>query len=156
MRGRIKNVGGAPLKEVSTEGKAKRVSYHTKRYTDWAKEAIKNVRPVDTVVTKEGPNVLERFDYTKEKGEIFSSLNHKKSGFDSTDLMTTRKSNEDEEDVVVGEEEAKERAAQFIVRMEKKGWCGRFGGGLGERSRDQRFLGQCDSGGQDNRVAVSE
>ena len=122
MRGRIKNVGGAPLKEVSTEGKAKRVSYHTKRYTDWAKEAIKNVRPVDTVVTKEGPNVLERFDYTKEKGEILSSLHHKRSGFDSTDLMTARKVNEDDEDVVVGEEEAKERAAQFIVRMEKKGW----------------------------------
>ena len=122
MRGRIKNVGGAPLKEVSTEGKAKRVSYHTKRYTDWAKEAIKNVRPVDTVVTKEGPNVLERFDYTKEKGEILSSLHHKRSGFDSTDLMTARKVNEDDEDVVVGEEEAKERAAQFIVRMDKKGW----------------------------------
>ena len=102
-------------KEAPEEGKAKRVSYHTKRYTDWAKEAIKNVRPVDAVLPKEELTVLERFDYTKEKGEISSS-----SDFDSTDQMSTRKVNEEED--VVGEEEAKERAAQFIARMDKKGW----------------------------------
>ena len=113
MRGRIKNAGGSLPKEASKEGKAKRVSYHTKRYTDWAKEAIKNVRPMDAVLPKEELTVLERFDYTKEKGEISSS-------FDSTDQMSTRKVNEEED--VVGEEEAKERAAQFIARMDKKGW----------------------------------
>ena len=115
MRGRIKHA----TKEVSEEGRAKRVSYHTKRYTDWAKEAIKNVRPMDAAVPKEEPTVLERFDYTKGKGEISSSFN-KSPGFDSTDLMITRKVNEEED--VVGEEEAKERAAQFIARMDKKGW----------------------------------
>ena len=117
MRGRIKKTGEALTKETSTEGKVKRVSYHTKRYTDWAKEAKKNGRPMDAVISKEEPTVLERFDYTKEK--ISSGFEHKTSGFDSTDLTTTRK---DEEDEVVGEEEAKERAAEFIARMDKKGW----------------------------------
>ena len=120
MRGRIKKDGEVLPEEVPEEGKGKRVSYHTKRYTDWAKEAIKNVRPVDAVVPKEEPTVLERFDYTKEKGEISNSFRHKSSGFDSTDLMTTRHVNEEED--VVGEDEAKERAAQFITRIDKKGW----------------------------------
>ena len=70
MRGRIKKASGVSPREGSKEGMAKRVSYHTKRYTDWAKETIKNGQPVDAVVPKEEPTVLERFDYTKEKGVI--------------------------------------------------------------------------------------
>ena len=45
MRGRIKKAGGSPPRETPKEEKlGKRVSYHTKRYTDWAGESRTKLR----------------------------------------------------------------------------------------------------------------
>ena len=120
MRGRIKKTGGSPPRETPKEEKlGKRVSYHTKRYTDWAKEAAKDGKPLDAAPIKEEPTVLERFDYTKEKGGNLRS-GVAQEAFGSTHQMAATKIGDEE---VVEEEEAKQRAAQYIAKSAKKWRC---------------------------------
>ena len=45
---------------------SKRITYHTKRYTDWAKEATKKKKTLDVIPAKEETKVLERYNYTKD------------------------------------------------------------------------------------------
>ena len=127
MKGKADKNDAEPTRVASS----KRISYHTKRYTDWAKEATKKKKTLVAVPPKEETKVLERYDYTKDdqdnsavvRGQIPNSPNIAVLSEHNTSTNKSDMQDTIEEGKVMTEDEAKVQADRFIARVKStKRW----------------------------------